>query len=68
MKPEGSVMSVLNTAHSQVGDLALKVQRKIIIRLYAGESAPQCTGMQSTIYGTMCSSDMLPARSEYHKP
>jgi len=68
MKPEGSVMSVLNTAHSQVGDLALKAQREIVIRLYSGESAPQCAGMQSTIYGIMCSSDMLPESSEYHKP
>jgi len=68
MKPEGSAMSVLNTVHSQVGDLALKAQREIIIRLYAGESAPQCAGRQSTIYGIMCSSDMLSAQSEYHKP
>jgi len=36
MKPEGSAMSVLNTAHSQVGDLALKAQREINIRLYSG--------------------------------
>jgi hypothetical protein len=42
MKPEGSAMSVLNTAHSQVGDLALKSQREIIIRLYSGESKPVC--------------------------
>jgi hypothetical protein len=68
MKPEGSAMSVLNTAHSQVGDLALKVQREIIIRLYSGESAPQCAGTQSTIYGIPCSIGMLPACSEYNKP
>jgi hypothetical protein len=59
---------VLNTAHSQVGDLALKAKREISIRLYSGESAPQCASMQSTVYGIMCSSDMLPACSEYHKP
>jgi len=67
MKPEGSAMSVLNTAHSQVGDLALKAQRKAIIRLYSGVSAPECAGMQSTIYGILCSSDLLPACSENHK-
>ena len=44
MKPEGSAMSVLNTVHSQVGDLALKTQRQIIIRLYSDELALQCAG------------------------
>jgi hypothetical protein len=68
MKPEGSAMSVLNTAHSQVGDLALKAQREISIRLFSGESAPQFAGTQSTIYGILYSSEMLPACSEYHKP
>jgi hypothetical protein len=68
MKPEGFVMSVLNTAHSQVAYLALKAQKEIIIRLYSGKSIPQCAGMQSAIYGILCSSDMLPVSSEYHKP
>ena len=45
MKPEGSAMSVLNTVHSQVGDLALKTQRQIIIRLYSDELALQCAGV-----------------------
>jgi hypothetical protein len=51
-----------------VGDLALKAQREIIIRLHSGESVPQCAGMQSAIYGMLCSSDMVPVSSEYHKP
>jgi hypothetical protein len=49
MKPEGFVMSVLNTAHSQVAYLALKAQTEITIRLYSGESVPQCAGMLSAI-------------------
>jgi hypothetical protein len=49
MKPEGSAMSVQNTAHSQVGHLALKAHRQIITRLYSAESAPHCAGMQLAI-------------------
>jgi hypothetical protein len=49
MKPEGSAMSVQNIALSQVGDLALKVHKQIIIRLYSAESAPHCAGMQLAI-------------------